>query len=264
VARVDHGVELGAGHQRPDDGLVDLVVQDGALLERVHRADGLVVPVLLVAVRVGDLRAQPREVEHQGVAAAAPLHQPLHRHPDVVLGGHPERVLLVVCVHRSGPFSSLRQTEMRTWTVPLHTSEHDDAVAGEGEALAEELPHALDVVDGAPQLAAAPARAAVRDADQDGALLAAAAARREARDGSRPRQRRQREPRGQRPPDASHAAALRALDGALAGAHGQARAAVLAPDRRRRRGPSTHVHGEASRPGARSFACAACYALLAS
>ena len=45
------------------------------------------------------------------------------------------------------------------------------------------------------------------------------------------------------------------LMGALVGAHSEARAAVLAPDRRR--GPATHVHGEA-----RSFACAAWYALL--
>jgi len=130
----------------------------------------------------------------------------------------------------------------------LHTSEHDDGVAGEGEALAEELPHALDVVDGSPQLAAAPAHAGVRDADQDGALLAAGA-REGAHGRRRPRhRRRQRDPRGQGPPDARDAAALRALDGALAGAHGEARAAVLAPDRRRRRrrGPAAHVHGDPS------------------
>ena len=134
-------------------------------------------------------------------------------------------------------------------------SERDDAVAGEAEALAEELPHALDVVDGAPQLAAATAHAGVRDADKDGALLAAGAG--EGRRRRRwPRERRQREPHGA--PDARHAAALRALDGALAGGHGEARAAVLAADRRR--GPSTAVHGEAGigGEGGRELACLGC------
>nr|ACR35759.1 unknown [Zea mays] len=78
----------------------------------------------------------------------------------------------------------------------------------------------------------------VRDADQEGPLLAAGA--REARGG-----RRRRRPLDPPPPDTRHAAALRALDGALAGAHGELRAAVLAPDCRR--GHPTHVHGEASR-----------------
>jgi hypothetical protein len=103
VAGVDDGVQLDTVDQRADHSLVDLVVQDGSLLERVHRADGLVVPVQLVAVVVGDLRAQAGEVEHEGVALAAPLHQPLHPQPDVVLGGQPERVLLVICTARARP-----------------------------------------------------------------------------------------------------------------------------------------------------------------
>uniref|UniRef100_A0A804LL97 Uncharacterized protein n=1 Tax=Zea mays TaxID=4577 RepID=A0A804LL97_MAIZE len=97
VAGVHHGVQPGAVHQRAHDDLVDLVVQDGPALERVQRADGLVVPVRLVAVVVRHLRADAREVEHQGVAVAAALHQPVHRHPDVLLRGQPERVPLVVC-----------------------------------------------------------------------------------------------------------------------------------------------------------------------
>lgn len=109
----------------------------------------------------------------------------------------------------------------------MHTGEHDDALAGEAEALAEEVLHALDVVDGAPELAAAPANAGVRDADQQGALLATGALERRRHVRQRPRRR---DPVA--PPDARHAVALRALDGALAGDHGQARAAVLAPDRR--------------------------------
>jgi hypothetical protein len=115
------------------------------------------------------------------------------------------------------------------------TSEHDDAFAGEAEALAEEVPHALDVVDGAPQVATALAHAGVRDADQDGALLAPGALERR-RHVRRPRQR-----DAVGPPDAGHAVALRALDGALAGDHAQARPAVLAPDRRV--AIPTEIHG---------------------
>lgn len=121
------------------------------------------------------------------------------------------------------------------------TCQHDDAVAGEAEAVAEEVTHALDVVDGASQLAAAAAHAGVGDADEDGALLAAGA-REVANRRRRPGQGRQGETHG--PSDARHAAALRALDGALAGGHGEGRAAVLAADRRR--GPSAAVHGEAA------------------
>jgi len=117
------------------------------------------------------------------------------------------------------------------------TGEHDDALAGEAEALAEEVPHALDVVDGPPELAAPAAHAGVGDADQDGALLAAGALERRRHVRRRPRRR-----DAVAAPDARHAVALRALDGALAGDHGQARAAVLAPDRRRV-AISAEVHG---------------------
>jgi len=100
----------------------------------------------------------------------------------------------------------------------------------------------LHVVDGAPELAAAAAaHAGVGDSDQDGALLATGALERR-RQGPHDWQR---DPVGA--PDARHAVAVRALDGALAGDHAERRPAVLARDRRRpmaAMGPPTEVtHG---------------------
>jgi hypothetical protein len=243
VTGVHDGVEPDAAHERADDDLVDLVVQDGALLERVHGADSLVVAVHLVAVIVADLRAHAGEVEHQGVAVAAALHQPVHRHPDVVLGRQPERVPLVVYIHMHVRviqyISANYQMTRRTHNLRSYTREHDDTIAGEAEPLAEELPHALDVVDGAVKLAAAPPHAGVRDADQDGALLSPGVG-----GGRRPRHRQcwHRDPRVS--PDARHAVALGALDGAFAWGHDEARAAVPAANRRGGRGrPPTEVHG---------------------
>lgn len=117
------------------------------------------------------------------------------------------------------------------------TGEHDDALGGEAEAVAEEVPHALDVVDGAPEVAVAAPRAGVGDADEHGALLAAGVEER-GREGPHHRQR---DPVGAA--DARDAVALGALDGALAGDHGERRPAVLAPDRRHPMGPSAEVHG---------------------
>lgn len=96
VAGVDDGVELHAGDERPDDGLVDLVVQDLALVLEVQRAQRLVVPVHLVAVRVQLLHAVPGEVEHQRVAGGAPLQEPPHREEQVLPRRHSARVVTLL------------------------------------------------------------------------------------------------------------------------------------------------------------------------
>jgi hypothetical protein len=99
VAGVHDGVQLHAPAQRPDDGGVDLVVQDDAaagVLE-VHRAQRLVVAVRLVAVVVQLLHAVPGEVEHQGVPGGGAVHEPPQRAHQVPPRRHPVRVPVLLC-----------------------------------------------------------------------------------------------------------------------------------------------------------------------
>ncbi len=135
------------------------------------------------------------------------------------------------------------------------TGEHEDGIGGETEALAEEAPHAVDVVDGPLELVAG---ALVADADEERALPPGderVAGRRvspeERRLRRRPRRRRGLERAATAaaaqvaaaaPVDARHAVAERAPDGGDGGSaprprprHGEARAAVRAPRRRRPR-----------------------------
>jgi hypothetical protein len=52
VARVEDGREAHTGQQRPDDDVVDLVVDNVAVVGVVDRVDDLVVAIILVAVEI--------------------------------------------------------------------------------------------------------------------------------------------------------------------------------------------------------------------
>jgi hypothetical protein len=169
VAGVDDGVQLDAAAERPDNGRVDVVVEDDAAFLEVHRAERLVVAVHLVAVGVQLLHAVAGEVEHQGVTGARALHEPPHRLPEVVLGRHLVRVLVVLCPHRFLLIVDTSETaKNETYITP--TCHDEDAVAGEVEPLAEQVAHAVDVVDGALELVRG---AGVADPDEERALLPA-------------------------------------------------------------------------------------------
>jgi hypothetical protein len=149
----------------------------------------------------------------------------------------------------------------------LRTREDEDAVGREAEALAEQVAHAVDVVDGALELVPG---AGVADPHEQRALLAAAGTRvarrqlgkrRRGGGGGRRRLRRRQgvdealdEPHGgvvqavRAALDARDGVAERAPHGARPGGHGQARAAAGAPRRARRR-PRARCHG-AGRRGA--------------
>lgn len=52
MARVEDGREAHTGQQRPDDDVVDLVVDNVAVVGVVDRIDDLIVAVILVAVKI--------------------------------------------------------------------------------------------------------------------------------------------------------------------------------------------------------------------
>lgn len=173
VTGIDDGVELDACAEGADDGLVDLVIKDHAAVLEVLRAERLVVAVHLVAVVIQLLDAVAGEVEHQGVAGGAALHQPPHRQPDVVLGRQTVRVLLLLC-----PSDGSSQNQSFTYSTSMKmvscllTREGQNAVAGEAKPLAEQVGYAVDVVDGAFELVLGEA---VADANEERPLLATGA-----------------------------------------------------------------------------------------
>jgi hypothetical protein len=149
----------------------------------------------------------------------------------------------------------------------IFTCEHEDAFRRESEALAEQVAHAVDVVDGAPELVPG---AGVADPHQEGALLAAADAREGARRQLLERRRgplRRRQAADEAPDeahggavqavraalDARHGVAERAPHGARTGGHGQARAAAAAPRRALRLRRSRARHTTAGTPIDRSI-----------
>ena len=100
VAAVEQRGEAHATRQRTHQQLKELVVGDHACLREVHRADGLVEAVLLVAMRIGLLAAVATEVKKERVARRRARHEPPHAADHVRTRGSRVTTALLIGQHQ--------------------------------------------------------------------------------------------------------------------------------------------------------------------
>ena len=78
-------MELSTIRERPNNGCIDLVVDDRSRCLIIQWAKRFIVAVDLVPSVVPLLQTMAREMEPQRVSWLNTLHKPLHRHSDVLL-----------------------------------------------------------------------------------------------------------------------------------------------------------------------------------